>query len=240
VNAHAATCPQPVRWPVMVQDWDYLTFLHWRVEPAVIQRLLPPGLRPDVCHGAAWVGLVPFVMRIRIGPLPPLPYWTIFPETNVRTYVLGPDGRPGVWFLSLDVPRLVAALTARLTYRLPYMWSRMRVDSAACITYECQRRWPGDRRARSHLVIRPGERIPSRELSELDHFLTARWGLWTATLRGLVYAPVEHPPWPLARAAIVELDDTLVTAAGVPVSTEPPLVHYSAHQRARIGILRQR
>ena len=115
---HAA---ERVRRPVMMQGWKNLTFVHWSYHPAVVQRRLPPGLAVDTFEGRAWVGLVAFHMEdIRLPLLPALPYLGTFPETNVRTYVRGPDGRPGVWFDSLDITRLIPVLVALGTYRLPY------------------------------------------------------------------------------------------------------------------------
>jgi pimeloyl-ACP methyl ester carboxylesterase len=38
-----------------------------------------------------------------------------FPETDVRTYVVGPDGREGLWFFSLDAARLEPVLVAHST-----------------------------------------------------------------------------------------------------------------------------
>ena len=62
-------------------------------------------------------------------PLAPAPPWFArFPETNVRTYVVGPDGREGLWFFSLDAARLEPVLVARATYALPYRWSAMTVE----------------------------------------------------------------------------------------------------------------
>ena len=54
-----------------------------------------------------------------------MPWASRFSEMNVRTYVRGPDGHRGIWFLSLDASRLGAVAMARRTYRLPYMWARM-------------------------------------------------------------------------------------------------------------------
>lgn len=115
-------CPRPVRRPVMLQGWYDLASVHWPYDPAEIQRLLPAGLRVDTCGGTAWVGLIPFHMRrIRIPGCPPFGRWSTFPETNVRTYVVAPDGRRAVWFFSLDISRLVPATVARLTYGLPLL-----------------------------------------------------------------------------------------------------------------------
>ena len=86
--------PRPVSRPVMLQRWNDITWLHWPYRPEVVQAALPPGVRLDTFDGQAWVGLVPFAMtRLRPPGLPPVPWVTTFPEINVRTYVVTPDGR---------------------------------------------------------------------------------------------------------------------------------------------------
>jgi uncharacterized protein YqjF (DUF2071 family) len=98
---------------VLYQTWRWLAFLHRSYPPAVVQRLLPPSLRVHDLDGRAWVGLTPFLMEDVRTPLAPAPPWSAsFPETNVRTYVVGPDGREGLWFLSLDAARLEPVLVA--------------------------------------------------------------------------------------------------------------------------------
>lgn len=76
-------CPLPIDRALMVQRWLTLTFLHWRYDPAVVQALLPSGLRVDVRDGVAWVGLVPFWMTVRVPLVPSLPWLSRFCETNV-------------------------------------------------------------------------------------------------------------------------------------------------------------
>lgn len=225
--------------PVMLQGWKDLAYIHWPFDAASVQRRLPAGLEADTFDGQAWVGLVAFDMqRIRVPGTPAIPYFGSFPETNVRTYVLGPDGRPGVWFDSLDVTRLIPVLIARLSYRLPYMWSKMSIRrDGPVVSYTARRRWPGPGAA-STVRVRRGEPIPSAEVSGLEHFLTARWGLYTRLRSRLAYAPVDHPPWPLERATIDELDDQLIEAAGYTKPAGDPLVHYSAGVDVRIGLPR--
>jgi uncharacterized protein YqjF (DUF2071 family) len=225
---------EPVGHPVMIHRWETLTFLHHPLDPEEVQQLLPDGLEVDTFQGRAWVGLVPFAMRIRAPWLPAVPWLSVFPETNVRTYVRGPDGRRGIWFLSLDVPRLAAVATARATYRLPYCWSRMRLrHDGPEVRYESNRRWPaGD--ASSLVVVDVGNDLAPGEATELEHFLTARWGLYSWLRRGLAYAPVEHRAWPLRRASLLELRDTMTRAAGLEV-TGDPLVHFSPGVEVRIG-----
>ena len=122
----------------MRQGWHDLASIHWRYPADVVQARLPAGFRVDTFQGDALVGLLPFRMsRIRFGPLPPFGRWSTFPETNVRTYLVDPRGRRGVWFFSLDIDRLVPALVARATYNLPYCWGRMSIERRATWSSTC-------------------------------------------------------------------------------------------------------
>ena len=225
----------------MLQTWSDLTFLHWPCAPEAVQRILPDGLVPDTIDGAAWVGLIPFFMQhIRPPGVPAgVPWIGTFPETNVRTYVRGPDGVPGVWFCSLDITRLGAVLVSWATYKIPYVWSKMSYSAVGDFrSYRSERRWPGPRGAGTAVVARVGRPIDSSDLTELDHFLTARWGLWSATKRGPRYAPVDHAPWQLRHADLLHLDEDLVRAAGLPTPQGPPHVRYSPGVDVRIGMPR--
>jgi uncharacterized protein len=229
-------CDTPVDRVAMVHWWDELTFLHWRFEPAAVQRRLPAGLTVETMDGSAWVGLVPFFLRVGLPGIPSVPWLSRFAETNVRTYVRSPDGARGIWFFSLDAARLGAVITARATYRIPYFWSRMSIERAgSTLSYECRRRWPGPRGARSDVVIEIGERFGTDELRELDHFLTARWSLFSSPRSGLHRALAAHDPWPLHRARPVGVRDELILAAGLPAPLGEPIVHYSPSVEVRIG-----
>jgi uncharacterized protein len=221
---------------MMYQRWSWLTFLHWRYNTTEISPLLPPGLSLDTFDGSAWIGLTPFLMEgLRPPGLPPLPWLSRAPETNVRTYVRGPDGRFGIWFFSLDHARLPAVLFARATYFLPYMWSQLECTrSKRRISYRGRRRWPGPR-ANYNITVQIGGPYRQQELHELDHFLTARWVLFTYYGRLPAAATVEHPRWPLHRGRILRLDQTLLRAAGLPEPRGQPLVHFSPGVDTRIS-----
>jgi uncharacterized protein YqjF (DUF2071 family) len=222
-----------VEHPVMFQVWRDLTFLHWRYPAPVVQALLPAGLTVEAHDGAAWVGLVPFVMSgVRAPYVPALPWLSRFPETNVRTYVRGADGRSGIWFFSLDAARLAPVVVAHLTYALPYVWSTMsvRVDGPVH-RYRCRRHLQRDRRCDA--TVRVGEPIP--EPTPLEQFLTARHRLYSVRSGGMVAADAEHGPWPLRRAEVVDLDQNLLEAAGLPTPTGDPLAHGSAGVLVRVS-----
>lgn len=215
----------------MSQAWRRLTFLHWPYDPAVVRRLLPSSLTLDTFAGAAWVGLVPF----EIHNLRNIPH---FPETNVRTYVIGPDGSRAVWFFSLDADRLLAVIGARLMYRLPYYWARMEVTPEnSAIHYRSRRRPPHWTLATTDIVVEPGDRYQVSQLTDHDHFLTARYRLYTILGLRLAYAQIEHQPWPLARGTVSNCQQTLIGSAGLPPPEGQPLVHYSSEISVKIGHL---
>ncbi|WP_328902024.1 DUF2071 domain-containing protein [Streptomyces sp. NBC_00441] len=228
--------PGILRRPLLTQQWLDLCFVHWAVEPEAVAGLLPAGTVPDTFDGATYVGLVAFRMH-RVGwlGLPGVPYLGSFPETNVRLYSVDERGRRGVVFRSLDASRLVPAAMGRLGFHLPYVWSRMRVEATGgTIGYTSSRRVPGPRGAYSRITVRPGERI--HRPTELEHFLTARWGLHQSLLGRTAYLRNDHPRWPLHRADLLLCEENLIEAAGLPAPGEAPIsVLYSPGVPVRLG-----
>jgi len=220
----------------MLHRWERLTFVHWSFDAATVQRLLPDSLEVETFDGAAWVGLVPFFMRVATPGGRRVPWASQFCETNVRTYVRDQQGRSGIWFFSLDAARLGAVITARTTYRLPYFWSRMRLEERGDeIAYECRRQWPEPRAETSRARVRIGAPFAAQELNERDHFLTARWVLFSAAGQRTRFARAWHEPWPLLHADLIDIDDHLITATGLPAARGEPIVHYSPGVDVRIG-----
>lgn len=209
----------------MKQRWEDASFLHWPVDVSVVEEMIHPALVPDTMSGTAWIGLVPFHM-VGIGwrKGPAIPRFGTFPETNIRTYVVGPEG-PGVWFNSLEASRLAPVVVARLGYRLPYFHAAMRIEKSGDeITYNSIRRWPSPKGAGGTARVVIGEKI---DPAPLDIFLTARWRLYTEKNGQLFSAEVRHPEWPLHRAAAVDWDDELARVAGYPPLIEQPHTLYS-------------
>jgi uncharacterized protein YqjF (DUF2071 family) len=104
----------------------------------------------------------------------------------------------------------------RAAFGLPYLWSKMSVRrEGEVLTYESRRRWPGPHGAHSRIVLRVGDRVG--EPTDLEHFLTARWGLHSAFFGGsTLYLPNRHPRWPLHRAELLDHEEDLIEAAGLP------------------------
>jgi uncharacterized protein YqjF (DUF2071 family) len=217
-----------VQHPFLHQEWRNLTFLHWSFSPAAIRPFLPREFELDTFDGQAWIGVVPFV--IRGSRFPGVPWRLDFPETNVRTYVRGPDGETGVWFFSLDAANLLAVLGARAAFGLPYMWSRMRVERTGCrIRYASERVWP-NAPAALECAVETGETVPAREIGPLEVFLLNRYRLYTRLLGRVACGVVDHFPYPLARVQLLELRQSLFAVEGSPIA-----VHYSPGVEVRIS-----
>lgn len=207
----------------------------------VLQALVPSGLTIDTFEGRAYVGLVPFTMRdVRPWWSPGIPGLSNFHEVNVRTYVHKGGEQPGVWFFSLDAARSIAVLAARLGWHLPYFRAAMkaRVDGDA-VRYASRRLWPGRRPADLAVDYRIGESVGTAQPGSLDHFLAERYLLYAQAPAGLALGQVHHAPYPLRRASVTALAETLVHAAGLPTPTEPPLVLYSPGVDVEVFKLKQ-
>jgi uncharacterized protein len=231
--------PERIRRPVMLHRWETLAFVHWPYPADAVQKLLPSGLEADTFDGVAWVGLIPFRLTVTLPGIPPLPWVSSCPEINVRTYVLGPDGGPGIWFLSLEASRLSAVLMARRWYGLPYRWATMRLDRrGGTVWYESRRRWRG-RRPRELICLSVEEEVETQDVGPLDVFLTARWRLYSPYGQGLAATQVEHDPWPLHRARVLCVRDELIPAAGLPEPSGPPVALFSPGVSVRFAPRRQ-
>lgn len=229
-----ATPPRAARPALLRQDWRDVAFLHWALDPGVAAPLLPPGTRPDVLDGCTFAGLIALRMeRTAVLGGPALPWLGSFGQVNVRLYSVDERGRRGVVFLSLDAGRVVPALAARRLAGLPYSWARVRVGGEGDRREYRAERHRGAGRVR--ITLRRGRALPVP--GPLELFVTARWGMHHRMGGRTLYGQVEHGPWPLHAAELLDHDGDLLAAAGLPsVSGAPVSVLWSPGvDRARIG-----
>jgi uncharacterized protein YqjF (DUF2071 family) len=213
---------------MVAQRWRLVTFVHWAVEPAVLARVIPEPLEVDTYDGRAWVSLVAFSTTCEVAGVVPVPGPRRFPETNLRTYVRGPDGRDGLYFFSLDVENRANAVFGRFA-RLEYHVSDMTIDDGSSLGYTGRRR--GSEDVAYDVVVEWG--APKRA-DDLDIFLTGRWAAYVAYAGAVVRYDAQHERWPLHDAHVVRCEQTLTDAAGFDVGAAA-LAHFAPGVSARLA-----
>lgn len=225
-------------WPmlrdpwIMSQTWHDLLFAHWPVDAAALRPHVPAGFEIDLYDAQAWVGIIPFRMS-NVAPrgVPALPWISAFPELNVRTYVRV-GGRPGVYFFSLDAGNPVAVGAARTIAHLPYYTADMEVEEKdGWIHYQSRRKSADAPPAELVVRYRPVGPPQPPAGGTLDHFLTERYCLFTVDPSSRAHRlDIHHPPWPLQGAEAEITVNTMAHAAGIPLPSTPPMLHFARRQ----------
>ena len=224
-------------WPLpeqpwfMAQTWDDLLFAHWPVPVEALRRVVPRSLPIDTYDGRAWIGVTPFAVRgLRLRGTPPPPLVSSFPELNVRTYV-SVEGKPGIYFLSLDAGTAAAVKAARRAYRLPYFRARMSIERhGARIQYTSERRDPGGEPAAFAGSYEPVGPTFNAAAGSIEHWLAERYCLYTLDARAeLLRADIHHPPWPLQLAEADLRRNTMTRPLRIDLKGSP-LLHFARRQ----------
>jgi uncharacterized protein YqjF (DUF2071 family) len=216
---------------VMGQTWEHLLFAHWPVDPEALRRHVPEQIPIDTFDGSAWIAVTPFVvtgMRPRL--VAPVPGLARFPEINVRTYATI-DGKPGIWFFSLDTSNRPAVETARRVYRLPYFPSKIAVRrEGGRLRYESERTQADAPAASIALSYEPAGPARIAAPGSFEHFACERYCLYTLDDEGRVLrGDIHHPPWPLQPASADVARNAMGAEVGLELDGEPTL-HYARRQ----------
>ena len=184
-------------------EWRNLAMLNYRVEPTLLEPLVPRGTTLDRWQGATYVSLVGFLFRDTRVLGVPVPLHRDFEEVNLRFYVsreVGGELRRGVTFIKEIVPRRAIAAVARIAYNEPYIALPMRhsigertnTDAApSAVRYEWRQRagW-------SALVVEAsGTATPLVSGSEAEFITEHYWGYTRQRDGGTVEYHVTHPRW---------------------------------------------
>jgi uncharacterized protein YqjF (DUF2071 family) len=210
-------------------SWRNLLFMHWPVKADALSSLVPPALSIDTFEGSAWLGVVPFDMTgVRPHFLPAVPGLSNFPEINLRTYVMA-EGRPGVWFFSLDADSRIAVRLARATFHLPYFDAEMSChasgDEVDYRSLRTHRGAPGAKFAARYSPV--GEPFESDQGS-IETFLTARYCLYSADRKGNVRrGDIHHHLWPLQPAEAEVRTLAMTQQIGLKLPETAPILHFS-------------
>ena len=200
------------------QEWHHVLFAHWRVSGHLLTPLIPAGLTLDLYNGEAWVSLVAFTIKhLRLRFLPPFAPLSNFHEINMRTYVLR-NGKPGIYFLSIEAQKLGSALIAKLVTRLPYVNSTInRADG----WYASNNK---ELNFHLHAEYTRGQNILVK--SALGRWLTDRFCLFHELSKNIYSHDIHHQDWPL-KSMDVKAFDLHYRFKEVVFNSGADLYHYS-------------
>ncbi|MDZ7693287.1 MAG: DUF2071 domain-containing protein [Balneolaceae bacterium] len=223
-------------WPIpgttwrMKQEWHNLLFAHWPVPKSTLEPLVPDPLQVQEFEGNSWIGVVPFQMEgVTFRPFPVLPRISSFLELNLRLYVEY-NGKPGVWFLSLDASSRVAVWVARKLFALPYYNAEMKIqENTDTFKYRSKRKHRSAEPLRFETEYKPTSNSYSADQGTLEHWLTERYCLYAMDGDGDLYrTEIHHAPWSLQRAEGDILINEVADPYEIDLQGVPSMLHFSS------------
>jgi uncharacterized protein YqjF (DUF2071 family) len=224
-------------WPlpdgpwVMGQTWEQLMFAHWRVPFERLREVVHPKIPLDTFDGSAWLGVTPFtVTGLHLRGTPPPPLVASFHEINVRTYSTI-DGKPGIYFLSLDAASRLAVEAARTVYRVPYFEADISVDREdGRVRYTHERTQADGRAAGFAAEYAPTGPTYNATPGSFDYWMAERYCLYTVDEDQRVHrGEIHHPPWPLQKASADIAHNTMARPYGIELEGNP-ITHFAHRQ----------
>jgi len=209
------------------QSWTKLAFIHYKVDFDNLRALVPKKFDIDLFEGEAWVSIVPFFMEdVMHGNLPSVYPFRQFPELNLRTYVVY-DGKPGVFFFSLDAQNIPIVLMGNLLYGIPYKYSRMRYEVNNSIYVFKSKRLTDNVKFEATIEVL-GEEYSAKEGS-LEEWLSERYCFYsTNLLNNNCRVEIHHKKWPLQKCKINIIENELLSAVGLNVDEDSVLCNFSS------------
>ena len=211
----------------MKQIWSDLLFAHYPIKYEVLRKLVPEALQLDAYNGTYWVGVVPFRMSgVRLRGLPPVPGTDQFPELNVRTYVIV-DGKPGVYFFSLDAANWLAVQGAKLLYHLPYWYANMEMkNSGENIEFKSKRLQ--NQEIEFACRYQPTSDPFQGTKGSFEEWLAERYCFYTLNASGVpLRCDILHEPWTLYEAQADIYLNTILSKQGIEVESDEPILHFA-------------
>jgi uncharacterized protein YqjF (DUF2071 family) len=190
----------------LTAEWRNVAMLNYEIDPAILTPRVPAGCELDFREGRTFVSVVGFqFLRTRLLGAP-IPFHRNFEEVNLRFYVrrrVEGAWRRGVVFVKELVPRAAVAFVARHCYGENYIAFPMRhaigtaKPGSTRLSYEWRRQgsWEG------LWVDFSGPPEFCADDTE-ETFITEHYWGYSQRRDGLTMEyQVEHPRWPVWRAA---------------------------------------
>jgi uncharacterized protein YqjF (DUF2071 family) len=200
--------------PLFIADWDRALFVHYEVDPAVLQPQVPLPL--DLRDGHAYVSLVAFTMRgLRLAAGGRLTAWMTAPIAthgllNVRTYVKY-QGEQAIYFMAEWIPNRLSVFAGPHTYGLPYRYGKLDYShehESGSISGSVEPASGG--RLAWHASLPAATRFRTSAAGSLSEFLLERYTAFTLARRRLRVFRIQHEPWwQTPVEAVIDNDDAL-------------------------------
>jgi hypothetical protein len=235
---HRPWLPPDSHW-LLSQSLNDLLFAHFAMDKVTLRRLVPDALTLDLYDGVAWLTISPFcASHVRPNGIPPLPGISFFPQMNLRTYVTV-EGKPGLFFFSVDATNLSAVWFARVFFRMQYWHAAMKVSGGTIRARNPKEREIHFQASRLHgpLALDGAVKFDASYSAEgeperagrggLDEFLTERYCVYSWDKRKVYRTEVHHQPWPLQRANVEIRTNSVADPFGLTLPTKPDVCHFS-------------
>jgi hypothetical protein len=208
--------------PFCLADWSRVLFVHYAVDPAVLQPHVPFAL--DLFRGRAYVSLVAFTQHNvrpqfagglgRLGRR--LAAWCAAPVAahrflNLRTYVRR-HGERGIYFLAEWINNRIDRVIGPAAYGLPYRLGRLRYDYDAAGRPTAGEVCAGDGTFRFDAPVDAAARFAPAP-GGLDRFLLERYTAYTRRGDTPRRFRIWHAPWTQARAVVTTHATELIARA---------------------------
>jgi hypothetical protein len=141
------------------------------------------------------------------------------------------NGKPGIWFFSLDTNNPFAVQGARRLFRVPYHRSEQSAEEhGEGLRFKSRRKDGNAAAATFDADFRPTGALFNATPGSLEWFLAERYCLYTVDEQLRVYrGDIHHPPWPLHPAEAEIRENTMARPLGLELEG-PPLLHFAPLQ----------
>jgi hypothetical protein len=201
--------------PLFLGSWSDVVFVHFEIDPAVFQPLIPFPL--ELRDGQAWVSLVAFTLRrMRIGFAEKATEWLMRPVSehgflNLRTYVRC-GSESGIYFMAEWLSNALPVPLGRPFFGLPYHFAKNEYHH--CEDPIRGQVTEGSKQFRYHAAPQDDEPPAPCLEGSLDEFLLERYTAFTHWHDFNRMFRVWHNPWAVKPLDLAVDELTLLDKAG--------------------------
>jgi uncharacterized protein YqjF (DUF2071 family) len=188
------------RW-IMRQDWHDAFFLNAKIDKNILQGLIPSGLTLDLFNGQAYISIIPFKMNNISFRYLPFFKPSAYDQINIRTYVIR-DGKPGVYFLSLDSAHPSLSQMIKMVCDIPLIQSSIhRIDKDQATHLDLDRKG-----LQLYLnVSKDDSKMLNATKGSFEYWISERYCFYNNQNGQITRWEVDHKAWPLFPAKLHNL-----------------------------------